>query len=238
MARLADGVTLSIIIPTRNEALRIVETLTQLQAFRARGAELIVVDAMSEDHTAALASPLADKVIASAAKGRADQQNAGALAARCDVYLFLHADTSLPASADALIAEALSNPAHEWGHFCVQLDSKKTTLRITECLMNARSRFTQIATGDQAIFARREAFHAVGGFPALALMEDIGLSKRLRARSRPAVIAAAVRTSARRWETQGVWSTIALMWWLRFAFFMGIPAAHLARQYYPEDTAP
>ncbi len=237
-ARLAKGVSLSIIIPTRNEALGIVGALTQLQPLRRRGVEIIVVDAMSEDDTATLARPLADKVVASKIKSRAHQQNAGALAARGDVYLFLHADTSLPEHADRLVAQALASPAYLWGHFAAQLDSTKPLLRITGWMMNARSRFTHIATGDQAIFVRSEVFHAVGGFPMLMLMEDVMLSKLLRARARPTLIAAAVRTSARRWETQGVCRTILLMWWLRLAFFIGIPAAQLERQYYPERRQP
>ncbi len=61
-----------------------------------------MVDGGSADDTAALAAPLADRVM-TAPRGRASQMNAGAAAARGDVLLFLHADTRLPDDADRLL---------------------------------------------------------------------------------------------------------------------------------------
>ena len=81
--------------------------------------------------------------------------------------------------------------------------------------MNQRSRATGIATGDQAMFVRREVFQRIGGFPQQPLMEDIELSKRLRKLARPACLRQRVITSGRRWERNGVWRTIVLMWLLR-----------------------
>jgi GT2 family glycosyltransferase len=98
-------------------------------------------------------------------------------------------------------------------------------------LMNLRSRFTGIATGDQAIFVRRSAFEAVGGFPDQPLMEDIELSKRLRRIGRPACLRARAATSGRRWESRGVWRTILLMWRLRWRYWRGESAEVLARAY-------
>jgi len=94
--------------------------------------------------------------------------------------------------------------------------------------MNLRSRLTGIATGDQAIFVRRDAF---GGFPEIALMEDIAFSRAMKRRSRPACLRARVTTSARRWEAHGVVRTILLMWRLRLLFALGIPPQRLAREY-------
>jgi hypothetical protein len=97
--------------------------------------------------------------------------------------------------------------------------------------MNIRSRLTGIATGDQAIFVRRKAFDAVGGFPAIPLMEDIVLSKRLKRISRPLCLRECVVTSGRRWEANGVLPTVLLMWRLRLAFFFGADPKQLARRY-------
>ena len=100
-------------------------------------------------------------------------------------------------------------------------------LRVVAAMMNLRSRITGIATGDQAMFMSRAAFGQAGGFPAQPLMEDIELSARLRRIGRPACLAACVVTSGRRWERDGVWRTILLMWRLRFAYWRGAPPADL-----------
>jgi hypothetical protein len=97
--------------------------------------------------------------------------------------------------------------------------------------MNLRSRWTGIATGDQAMFVRRDIFAAVGGFPDMALMEDIALSRVLKCHSPPACLREKVVTSARRWEQHGVLRTILLMWRLRAAFFFGAAPAQLALKY-------
>jgi rSAM/selenodomain-associated transferase 2 len=220
---------LSIIIPTLDEAETIVEALRRLGPLRDDGAEVIVVDGGSVDATIALAQAGADR-IASAPRGRASQMNAGAGAARGDVLLFLHADTSLPDHAARHIHAALATGA-DWGRFDVRIDSAHPLLALVAWAMNLRSRLTGIATGDQAIFVRREAFIAAGRFPDIALMEDIGLSRRLKRRGRPACLRARVTTSARRWQQRGVLRTILLMWRLRLAYFLGADPADLAVHY-------
>jgi rSAM/selenodomain-associated transferase 1 len=144
--------------------------------------------------------------------------------------LFLHADTQLPPDADRLIDDALAGGA-DWGRFDVRIDGPQPLLRVVERLMNLRSRLTGIATGDQAIFVRREAFERVGGFPPQLLMEDIELCRRLKRLGAPACIATPVRTSARRWQQGGVLRTIGLMWSLRLRYFLGADARQLAQRY-------
>ena len=104
-------------------------------------------------------------------------------------------------------------------------------LRVVATFMNARSRWTGIATGDQAIFATRAAFEAAGGFPDIPLMEDVALSRALRRRSPPACLRSRVITSGRRWERGGTLRTILLMWRLRLAYALGADPHHLARRY-------
>jgi hypothetical protein len=110
-------------------------------------------------------------------------------------------------------------------------------LPVVAMLMNARSRLTGIATGDQAMFATRAAFDAVGGFPDIPLMEDVALSKALRTRSRPACLRSRVVTSGRRWERRGTLRTIVLMWRLRLAYALGADPRRLARRYGVERTS-
>jgi rSAM/selenodomain-associated transferase 2 len=222
--------TLSIIIPVLDEADGIVAALQALAFCRERGAEVIVVDGGSRDRTAALAATLADRVIV-APRGRAVQMNAGAAIARGDVLMFLHADTRLPAFADALVLDGLRASSWTWGRFDVTIEGRHPVLKMVAGVMNLRSQLTGIATGDQAMFVSRTAFEAVGGFPDQPLMEDIALSKRLKRLGRPLCLAARVTTSGRRWETHGVIRTVLLMWRLRLAYFFGAEPAALARRY-------
>jgi rSAM/selenodomain-associated transferase 2 len=221
---------LSIIIPVLDEAAGITATLAMLALFRGRGAEVIVVDGGSRDATVELARPLADQVIV-APRGRAVQMNAGAAAARGDVLMFLHADTRLPLGADRLVLDGLRASGRAWGRFDVAIEGRHFLLPFIATFMNARSRLSGIATGDQALFVTREAFAAAGGFPTIALMEDLALSKRLKRVSRPVNLSARVTTSGRRWEDNGVMCTVMLMWRLRLAYFFGTEPEELARRY-------
>jgi rSAM/selenodomain-associated transferase 2 len=151
-------------------------------------------------------------------------------ATRADCVLFLHADTRLPADADRIVLDAVQRGA-SWGRFDVRIEGRSRWLPVVAALMNARSRLSGIATGDQAIFVTRAAFDRVGGFPDQPLMEDIEISRRLRRLARPACLRARVVTSGRRWDTHGAWRTIVLMWRLRWAYWRGAPAQELARRY-------
>lgn len=221
---------LSIIVPVYNEAAGIAATLTALAPLRARGVEVIVADGGSSDGSSVLSGVLADAVLCTP-RGRAVQMNAGAAAARGAVLLFLHADTGLPDEADALIAAGLAHSGKAWGRFDVRIVGTPVMLRVIAAMMNLRSRLSGIATGDQAIFVRRDAFLAVGGFPVQPLMEDIEMSLRLHKHSAPLCLRQRVSTSGRRWESRGVWPTIWLMWRLRLRYWLGAPADMLAREY-------
>ena len=220
---------LSIVMPVLNEAAHIGATLSALAPMIARGAELIVVDGGSEDDTVLIAREHGARVTV-APRSRATQMNAGAALAHGEALLFLHADSALPADADQRVLEALAS--RSWGRFDVTLEGRHWMLPVVATLMNLRSRLTGIATGDQAMFMRRAAFDRAGGFPAQPLMEDIALSTRLRRQGSPACVRAHVATSGRRWETQGVWRTVLLMWRLRLAYWLGTSPAELHRRYY------
>jgi rSAM/selenodomain-associated transferase 2 len=221
---------LSIIIPVLDEADHIASALQALTPLRARGAELIVVDGGSTDGTVAQATSLATFVIASP-RGRAIQMNAGAAIASADVLLFLHADTRLPPDADRLVLDGFARSRRAWGRFDVTIEGAHPLLPLVAASMNLRSRLTGITTGDQAMFMRREAFTATGGFPEIALMEDITFARNLKRVSRPLNLCARVTTSGRRWEKRGVVRTIVLMWRLRLAYFFGVKPNDLARRY-------
>ena len=222
---------LSIIMPVLDEGEGIAGALDALAELRALGVEVIVVDGGSHDATVQRARLRADQVL-SAPRGRALQMNAGAAKAsrrRAAVPARRHpacrarpsgwCSTGSPGRA---AAGAASTSPSTGGIRCS---------RLVAAMMNLRSRLTGIATGDQAIFVKRDAFQAAGGFPEIPLMEDIALSKRLKRVSRPLCLRERATTSGRRWETHGVFRTILLMWRLRLAYFLGADPAALAGRY-------
>ncbi len=222
---------LAIVIPVLDEGRVIAASLADLQALRARGVQIIVVDGGSHDDTCEKARTLADDVIA-ATRGRARQMNAGAahVGTAADVLLFLHADTRLPDDADHLIAAAIAAGVR-WGRFDVRISGRSPWLKVVARLMNSRSRWSGICTGDQAIFVERRLFEELGGYGDLPLMEDIDFSRRARRIAWPGALRPAAITSGRRWEQRGVWRTILRMWSLRWRYWRGVDPTVLARDY-------
>jgi rSAM/selenodomain-associated transferase 1 len=156
--------------------------------------------------------------------------NAGAARAQGDVLLFLHADTTLPTAGVERVLGAMQRGTHAWGRFDVRIDGRSVLLPLVAWAMNGRSRCSGIATGDQAMFVRRDAFDLAGGFPEQPLMEDIELPRRLlRAAGRP--LRARVTTSGRRWDEHGALRTILAMWRLRLAYWCGAAPDALAARY-------
>lgn len=231
MNEMESSKSISIIMPVLNEEAVLYAGLQPLQELRNRHCELIVVDGGSTDRSMEIAGPLADRVIR-AAKGRAAQMNAGARLARGEILWFLHGDSLPPPGADELIRRALADGKRHWGRFDVRLSGRRPLLRLVETLMNLRSRLSGIATGDQGIFVRRRVFEQVEGYPAIPLMEDIALSRRLKRTARPVCLRQPIITSSRRWEQNGILRTILLMWRLRLAYFLGADPVRLARLYY------
>ena len=219
--------TISVIIPTLNEAQNIRATLDRLHhpAF----SEILAVEGGSRDGTAALAAPVAN--VLRSPTGRARQMNTGAATASGDVLLFLHADTLLPPTAADDITSALTDPRVAGGHFDARITPDRGLLWLVGRMMSWRARLTGIATGDQAIFVRRTVFEQLGGFPDISLMEDIAFSRLLKRAGRVTALRSCVVTSGRRWERHGVARTILLMWWLRLLFFLGMSPDRLNKWY-------
>ena len=243
MASLEDPPLLSVVVPCLNEQSNIVSCLQKLQRYRVGGAatetrlglEIIVVDGGSTDNTCELARRHADCVMTTPA-GRARQMNAGAAVARGQWLLFLHTDTQLPENVGDWLNKLIST-AKLWGFFELRLSGGHPFFRVIERAICWRARLSRVATGDQCQFVRRSVFAQLQGFAALPLMEDIELSRRLRKLSSPLIWRSPVCTSSRRWERDGILTTVLLMWWLRLAFFMGVSPSRLHRMYYRQGDA-
>lgn len=223
---------ISIIIPTYNEGrqpLALVESLAGLPGL----GEIIIVDSSDDDLSGGILRDIRDggraRVVPARARGRAAQMNQGAEMAAFEILLFLHCDTRLPADAVSRVEHVLGH--RRWGRFDLRLDHPGWRFRLIGCMINLRSRLTRIATGDQAIFTRKDFFVAQGGFAGIALMEDIEFSRRAGRRSRPGLVTSPVTTSARRWISHGTVRTILLMWKLRLLYRLGADPDRLAAMY-------
>jgi rSAM/selenodomain-associated transferase 2 len=219
---------ISIVIPVLNEEKSLPAALTALLALGPD--EIIIVDGGSTDGTRAICKNFGLETLVTP-PGRARQMNQGAVRATGDALLFLHADTRLPGSAFDDIRRALSDPACVGGRFDVELDGAHWMLKVIGSMISLRSRFSKVATGDQAIFARRTIFAEIGGYPDIPLMEDLAFSRALRNRGTVACLHSRVLTSARRWETEGIWRTILRMWALKSLYLIGVSPFRLKRYY-------
>jgi rSAM/selenodomain-associated transferase 2 len=226
---------ISIIIPALDEEASIARAIRSCR--EAGPCELIVVDGGSRDRTVGIARGRADAVIA-APRGRAAQMNAGSAVARGEVLLFLHADTLLPWGSVPAVLGALQNPGVIGGAFRVHLAASagagryvRAALGVTGRMIGARACVARAFPGDQAIFARAEAFRAVGGYPEIPLMEDVELSRRIRRAGKTVLLPLRVETSGRRWEAWGPLRTVLFMWRLRIGYLLGRTPSRCAEAY-------
>jgi rSAM/selenodomain-associated transferase 2 len=219
----------AVIVPVLDELAELPALAAELARLQRAAAEVVVVDGGSTDGTRAALGGLGVAVV-DASRGRARQMNAGARATSAPILVFLHADTRLPDGALDAIAGAIDAGA-AGGCFRVRIDSPDPRLAVAAAIINMRSRLIASATGDQAIFVRRDLFDRLGGYRELALCEDLDLVTRLRRHGRFALADGEVTTSARRWHGHGVMRTIALMWTLSLGYHLGVSPNRLARWY-------
>lgn len=223
---------ISVIIPTYNEAENIAMLLPELLS--AGAVEVIVADGSSTDGTAEKAKALGATVLGDLQRNRAFQMNAGAKAARGELLLFLHGDTRLAPGFVEKIMHTLAQPGVAAGAFSLKIAGKGIGLRIIERLANFRARIFQMPYGDQGIFITTAAFSALDGFPALPIMEDFALVRKLKRRGRIQILSQSATTSVRRWEKLGLLRTTILNQLIVFGYLLGIKPEKLATWYRQE----
>lgn len=220
----------SIIVPVLNEEAALEHNLDNLVRLIFNvDCELLIVDGGSTDRTIEIAQRFG-KVITSQ-RGRAAQMNSGAGEAKGEVFLFLHADTQLPADAFHAIEHALEAPEVVGGAFRMCFNCDQWPYRLVAFTANLRSRLRKIFTGDQAYFVRSISFHAIGGFPDQPLMEDIEIITQLRKTGKVVLLSQYVTTSARRHEKVGLIRSVLFMWYLRTLYKFGTSPVKLHRMY-------
>lgn len=218
---------LSIIIPTLNEEVSLVETL---QSISGRGHEIIVVDGGSEDRTRLIARKFTPVVIQSH-RGRGRQQHEGACRAQGDALIFLHADTRLPKRFEGWVRDALRDPLVAFGAFHLGHEPSSAFLKLISLMANLRSRLLKMPYGDQALFMRRSLYFRAGGFRDLPIMEDVDLVQRLNRMGQFKLVRGTVRTSARRYDGEGLLYTTLRNWAIIIRYLFGQSPERLQRFY-------
>jgi rSAM/selenodomain-associated transferase 2 len=213
-----------VIIPVYRDADALARTLADTDF---AGAELIVSSVSGDATLALLRLAYPGIVWVEAPRGRAAQMNAGAVSARGEWLVFLHADTRLPRGWTDAISLASHDPGVNAGCFRFALDSTSTMARVIERGVRVRVALFGLPYGDQGIFVRRDAFEALGGYTELPIMEDVDLVRRLRRTGR-LFRSALAATSARRWERDG-WLRQARHLAMILLYFCGVRPARLIR---------
>ncbi len=215
---------ISVIIPVANEAAALPDCLARIA-----GApnEIIVVDARSEDETAAVARRFDCRLLSFPERHRARQMNFGAAEARGSIFLFLHADTLLPEGALPKIVAECDRRGAVGGGFARRYRSRSLTLALTSRLAELRNRLFGWHLGDQAIFVRREVFQQLRGFLDLPIFEDLDFSRRLRAAGRTITLTPPVLSSARRFAAKGPLRTTLADVALTRRYLQGVPPNEL-----------
>jgi rSAM/selenodomain-associated transferase 2 len=225
---------LSVIVPMLDEEGAITATLDAIRASApvagVDALEVIVIDGGSSDRSVVVARTRRDRLI-EGPRGRARQMNTGAAEASGDVLAFVHADTIVPPTFARDINQALADPRIAGGRFDITFDTRSPAFAVVATLISLRSRMMRSATGDQAIFVRRDVFDRLGGYANIDLCEDMDLIRRMRRKGGVACLRSRVITSARRWERGGVVRTIVRIWIIKSLFLAGVSPAWLKRHY-------
>jgi rSAM/selenodomain-associated transferase 2 len=206
--------TISIILPCRNDAAALGRTLDCLDGLSGiEDADVIVAASGDADGTTQVVAERA-RIIWPAGSTRSALMNAGARAARGEILFFLHADSFPPQAALSLIDDALAAPQAVGGAFEHQFAEPSWSLRVISGINRIRYRLTRHYYGDQGIFIRAAVFHRMGGYRDLAMMEDLDLTRRMKRAGPMLLVRTPLRTSGRRFIARGPWRTFFFIVWL------------------------
>ena len=221
--------TISVVIPTWNEADSLAETVRSAKCLP-EVKEILLADGGSKDRTMEIGKSMGCRVFQTK-KGRGIQMREAARRASGDVVLLLHADTVLPKDGGRLLLNVFRDRRVVGGGFWKRFDRPSVWtwgLRF-RCLIRLYP--GGLVLGDQAMFVRRTVLETLGGVPDIPLMEEFELCRRLNRTGRLALADGTVVTSARKFHQLGAWKTYWLMWRVTVCYYLGTPVHKLAKIY-------
>ncbi|OUJ73379.1 TIGR04283 family arsenosugar biosynthesis glycosyltransferase [Hymenobacter crusticola] len=228
---ITPDLTISLIIPTFNEADQIGSLVRRLRALCAPEhlLEILVADGHSTDDTAVLAQAAGAKVVQCPRKGRAAQLNFGAAASTGAILYFLHADSYPPPGFAAAIRQAV---AAGYGSGCYRLAFDHDHWFLRASAWFTRFDVNLFRFGDQSLFVRRDVFERAGGYSEkLLVMEDQEIIGRLRRYGRFWVLPGVVTTSARKYLDNGIIRLQSIFGLICVLYRFGVSQANLVRVY-------
>lgn len=222
---------ISVVIPTLNEAGNIGRCIESI-LLEGRDIQIIIADGGSSDNTREIASGYPDVTVVHSNLGRGIQMNTGASAALGDIFLFLHADTTLEMGWAQSILKSLDENSVVGGAFTFAVNNPSWKYRLVEIWVTLRCKLCSLPYGDQAIFVRKSAFERIGGYKHIPLMEDVDLIERMKGSGRIAILDKKAFTSERRWSHKGLMKTASINQITMLLYKLGVSPESLFRLYY------
>ena len=232
MARSQKVPTLSIIIPTLNEAFHLPLLLADLNAWP-YNRELSIVDGGSIDLTISIAQIYGINVIKSPKQNRGYQLKIGASESNGDWLLFIHADSRLePTWVKRLykIIQDKTSKNFAW-YFDFKLKNNNIEFRLLEIAVAIRSKFLQLPYGDQGLLIHKDLYNSSGGFKPLKIMEDIDFITRLTMKSRVKRIKENIFTDDIKWANSNIIKRAIINGKLRRKWKQGYDIETLSEEY-------
>ena len=232
MARSQKIPTLSIVIPTLNEALHLPLLLSDLNVWP-NDFELIIVDGGSIDLTISIAQIQGVDVIKSHKKNRGYQLKTGASNARGDWLLFLHADSRLRIGWVRSLSQIIQNKKSKnfaW-YFDFKIKKDNLEYRFLEIAVALRSLFLQHPYGDQGLLIHKDLYYKTGGFSSLKIMEDIDLITRITKKTKLKRIRESIYTDDRKWTNSNIIKRAIKNYKLRKKWRQGYDIDNLSKEY-------
>ena len=233
MARLQKFSTISIIIPTLNEANHLPLLFADLNAC-SNDFDLIIVDGGSKDMTVSIAQIQGVNVIKSPKRNRGYQLSIGASKTQAEWLLFIHADSRLDQSCVNSLFKVINNKAScdfAW-YFDFKIKKSNLQFRILEAAVALRSYFLQRPYGDQGLLIHRDLYNSSGGFSSLKIMEDLDLITRITKTNKLKRIRENIYTDDIKWAKSNIIERAIKNAILRKKWRTGYDIDKISKEYY------
>ena len=224
-------ISLSIIIPTLNEAKNLPLLLSDLAEIKAIS-EIIVIDSNSKDATKDIASIYGAKCFNTMEQNRGFQLNKGAKSAKGNWLLFIHADSRLNQNWSKEISNILSLNNKFIYFFKFKVNNNSLIFRFLELIVNLRTLILKTPYGDQGLLINREIYFKYGGYKNIPIMEDIDFINRLKVNECLCELNSSILTSSRKWQKKNLIYQSIINFNLRRKWAKGYSLDDLYKKYY------